>query len=137
MKYLLLDTHIFLWLMSGDTALEDKIKTQIIHAAKTNTLVISAISIWEIAMLVKKGRITLHSPVRDWVQQALETPGLSLLNLTPEIFCESTLLPGELHKDPADRMIIATARLHQASLLTRDDNILHYAKQGYLSALRV
>lgn len=134
MKPLLLDTHIFLWLMRGDLSLTEETKAQITEAAKTNILAISAISVWEIAMLATRQRITLHQPVRDWIHNALKAPGLILLELTTDILCESTLLPGELHKDPADRMIIATARIHNALLLTRDENILHYANQGYLLA---
>ncbi|MBY0544442.1 MAG: type II toxin-antitoxin system VapC family toxin [Gammaproteobacteria bacterium] len=136
MKLLLLDTHIFLWLMGGDLSLSDEVKNKITQAAKTNTLAISAISLWEIAMLANRQRITLHQPVRDWIHDALKTPGLTLLDLSPDILCESTALPGELHKDPANRMIIATARIHHALLLTRDDNILRYANQGYLAAVR-
>jgi len=130
---LLLDTHFFLWLMLQDKNISLKEQELIAEYAKNNQLLVSAISIWEIAFLVKLGRVHLYEPTT--IEQALKTPGLTLAPLTPAILCESVVLPGDLHKDPADRMIVATARLNQARLLTRDGKILEYAKQGFIDCV--
>jgi PIN domain nuclease of toxin-antitoxin system len=95
-------------------------------------LVISAISVWELAMLEAKGRITLSRSIDEWVRAALTAPGLRLVDLTPEISLESTRLPGAPHGDPADRMIVATARVLGGTLITCDDQILSSGAEGHL-----
>ena len=77
-------------------------------------------------MLEAKGRIRLGSPCQQWVEEALATPGLTLVPLTPEIALDSSRLPGDFHGDPADRIIVATARRLGARLLTRDEKLLAY-----------
>ena len=86
-------------------------------------------------MLESRGRVQLSAPADEWVQAALATPGLSVAPLTPEIALDSSRLPGNLHNDPADRIIAATARRLGARLLTRDERLLDYAAQGYLQTL--
>jgi PIN domain nuclease of toxin-antitoxin system len=131
-KGLLLDTHIFLWLMFKDKNLSKSELKLIEQYAKKNSLFISAISIWEIALLAKRGRINLYQPPLKWVEEALALPGISLAPLTPAILCESVDLPEEFHKDPADRMIVATARMMKLRLMTHDQKILDYAEQGLI-----
>jgi PIN domain nuclease of toxin-antitoxin system len=92
-------------------------------------------SIWELAMLVSKGRVTLQTPLLDWVREALRTPGLSLVPLTPEIAVESTRLPGNFHGDPADRIIVASARETGSTIVTRDRLILAYGKQAFVRTI--
>ena len=87
---------------------------------------ISVISCWEVAKAVELGRLTFQIPVEDWIHQALAYPGVSLVPLTPRITVESTQLPGQLHRDPADRFIVATARVHGWPLVTTDGKILQY-----------
>jgi len=70
--------------------------------------------------------LTLPIPLDEWFEQALNYPGVRLLELTPEIVIESTQLPGNFHRDPADQMIVATARIHHCPLLTADEKILNY-----------
>jgi PIN domain nuclease of toxin-antitoxin system len=84
---------------------------------------VSIISCWEVAKLVEYGRLKLPQDVAEWLGVAL----LQLLDLTPAIVVESTRLPQPFHKDPADQMIVATARMHDCSLATADDKILNYA----------
>lgn len=84
------------------------------------------ISCWEIAKLVEYQRLELPCPVPEWFDLALSYPGIQLIDLTPAIAYESTRLPGEFHRDPADQMIVATARIHDISLLTADTKILAY-----------
>ncbi|MFN7097217.1 MAG: type II toxin-antitoxin system VapC family toxin [Gammaproteobacteria bacterium] len=135
MSKLLIDTHVLIWLILGENTLSSKKKQLLITAAKNEALFFSAISIWEIAMLAKAQRIILHQPISLWITEILATPGLQLIQLTPQIMCESVELPGDFHKDPADRMIVATARIENATLVTRDARILDYATAGYLSAI--
>ena len=92
-------------------------------------------SVWEISLLVAKDRLHLGQSTTEWIARALELRGLSLALLEPDIAIESNQLPGEVHPDPVDRMLVATARCRGLSMLTRDLKILQYAKQGYLTAI--
>jgi len=132
---LLLDTHIWIWLMLGDSELKPELIERIEQAARNSQLYISAISTWELSMLVAKGRIQFKQDVLQWVQTALKLPGLQCLPLSVDVLVESSRLPGICHGDPADRMLIATARHHGFSLVTRDEKVLTYASQGYLETL--
>jgi PIN domain nuclease of toxin-antitoxin system len=134
---LLLDTHAWLWLMSGTSEFSSIVQDQIEQAAQQHPIYISAISVWEVGMLVAKKRIQLQQDVLQWVQTALKAPGTQLIPLLPEIAIESTRLPGEFHGDPADRMIVATARHAGITLLTRDEKIVTYAQQGYLNVIAI
>jgi PIN domain nuclease of toxin-antitoxin system len=87
---------------------------------------VSIISCWEIAKLVEYNRLDLPSPVEKWLEQALRYPGIRLLELTPRIAVESTRLPGAFHRDPADQLIVATARIYGIPLATVDRKILTY-----------
>jgi PIN domain nuclease of toxin-antitoxin system len=95
-------------------------------------LTVSAISVWELAMLEAKGRITLSRSIDEWMRAALTAPGLRLVDLSPEISLESTRLPGSPHGDPSDRMIVATARVLGGTLVTCDDQILSYGAEGHV-----
>jgi PIN domain nuclease of toxin-antitoxin system len=133
---LLLDTHYWIWMQSGDRIrLSPRAIRSIEAAARSGNLMISIISIWELGMLEAKGRIQLDRPCEQWVEQALATPGLTVAPLTPEIALDSSRLPGAFHGDPADRIIIATARRLGARLLTRDEKIREYAGRRHLSVL--
>jgi PIN domain nuclease of toxin-antitoxin system len=88
---------------------------------------VSIISCWEVAKLVEYGRLKLPQDVVAWLGIALGYPGVRLLDLTPAIVVESTRLPQPFHKDPADQMIVATARIHDYPIATADDKILDYA----------
>ena len=133
---LLLDTHCWLWAQLGLTErLSRAALTAIRNAESEGNLRISVISIWELAMLEKRGRVALPMNVRTWVEQALGKPGIAVAPLTPDIAIESVHLPGELHGDPADRMLVATARLLGATLLTKDAQLLRYSRQRYVRAL--
>ena len=87
----------------------------------------SIISCWEVAKLVELGRLEFSIPISDWLDQALVYPGIQLLDLTIPIIVESTYLPGEFHRDPADQLIVATARVYDIPLLTADKLILYYS----------
>jgi PIN domain nuclease of toxin-antitoxin system len=87
---------------------------------------VSIISCWEVAKLVEYGRLKLDRPVRLWINHGLAVPRLSLLDLSPKIAVESTQLPQPFHRDPADQLLVATARVLQCPLMTEDARIAAY-----------
>ncbi|MCP4607551.1 MAG: type II toxin-antitoxin system VapC family toxin [Planctomycetes bacterium] len=123
---IVLDTHIWIWWVDGNVRLTEN-QRQHIQTNQANGLGISVISCWEVAKLVELGRLELLYPVKDWIEQALLYPGISLLNLTPEIAIQSTQLPGTFHRDPADQILVATAKVWDCPILTMDSKILNYA----------
>ena len=137
MKGILLDTHVWIWLMEGAPELKPVHQKMINQAAQHSLIGIAAISLWEMSMLAMKGRIRLEKPLLAWIQDSLSLPGIELKPLIPEIAVESSQLPDGFHGDPADRLIVSTARLHELTLLTRDEKILDYAKKEYLDAIAV
>lgn len=135
---LILDTHVWLWAVEGVTeALSASALEEITTASARGRVAVAAISVWEVAMLEARGRISLSRPVEDWVQAALRAPGVSLLDLTPAIAAESSRLPGDLHGDPADRILAASARVTGGWLATRDRRLIDYAAHGHLEVLDV
>lgn len=122
---IVLDTHIWVWWVHGDSTLPAATRAWLDAAGPTG-IGVSAISCWEIAKLVEHQRLTLPCPVFDWIQQALSYPGVRLLDLSPRVCVESTQLPGTFHRDPADQIIVATARVFDAPLVTLDSKILAY-----------
>jgi PIN domain nuclease of toxin-antitoxin system len=122
---IVLDTHIWVWWVHGDERLRAR-HLEILQQNEKTGLGVSVISCWEIAKLVELKRLTLPIPVLDWFEKALSYPGVRLLDLTPEIAAESTALPSEFHRDPADQIIVATARIHDCPVLSIDRKILDY-----------
>mgnify|MGYP005848424645 CR=1 FL=1 len=122
---IVLDTHVWVWWVNGDTQLTQEYQ-KYVQRQESQSLGISVISCWEIAKLVERNRLMLSIPVDQWLDQALAYPGMCLLDLTPKICVESTQLPGEFHRDPADQIIVATARVYDCPLVTMDSKILSY-----------
>ncbi len=134
---LLLDTHCWLWAQLGLTQNLSRPGLSAIRTAATGGhLRVSVISVWELGMLEKRGRVSLPMNIRLWVEEALTKPGISLAALTPEIALESVHLPGELHGDPADRILVATARILGATLLTKDRQLIEYSTKKHVRVLR-
>jgi PIN domain nuclease of toxin-antitoxin system len=123
----LLDTHVWVWWNSEPEKIPARLRKLIETASTKDELYLSAISPWEVAMLVEKKRLRLEVEPLLWVETALEEAGLSLYPLSPAVAVASNRLPGPFHADPADRIIVATARALGATLLTRDALILGYA----------
>ena len=123
---ILLDTHIWIWWVDGNENLSPE-QTREIQNNEAGIIGVSAISCWEVAKLVERGRIEFDVPVDEWIHQALDYPGVRLLELTPEIAVESTRLPEDFHRDPADQIIVATARIYDCLLLTVDGRIKNYS----------
>lgn len=132
---LLLDTHALVWLLAGNPRLGPLARQAIEAAAQADELFVSAITPWEIAMLVSKERLVLEQDVGEWLARALALPGIRLEALSPDIAVASTRLPGQLHADPADRIIAATARHLGTSLVTADGLLLAYGAAGHLKTL--
>lgn len=127
---LVLDTHVWVWLLEGRTDLLAPAATRRLQKASVQgSLVVSAISVWEIAVLAAKGRVRFEPDIEEWVRAALAAPGVRLADLEPEISLDSARLPGAPPGDPADRILIATARRLGATLATADREILGYAKK--------
>jgi PIN domain nuclease of toxin-antitoxin system len=134
-RSVVLDTHVWLWLMIGSPSLQDEALAAVMHAADHGDVLIPVIVPWEVAMLERKGRIILAMPTLAWIEKSLNAPGVRLSPLTPTIAVDSATLPGAPPNDPADRMIIATARAHQAVLVTRDTAILRYADADHVNTV--
>ncbi len=118
---LLLDTHAVLWFTLEDPAMGKRSRSLAGQALEDGRLAVSSISFWEIALLVDKGRLQTDLPIPELRSQLLDT-GIAELPLTGEIALLSSTL--DLHPDPADRFIAATAILHQATLVTADTRLL-------------
>ena len=129
---IVLDTHIWVWWVHGAPQLPQAHAT-ILQQHEESGLGISAISCWEVAKLVEKGRLTLPCAIDQWMRLALAYPGITLLPLEPEIAIESTRLPRPFHNDPADQIIVATARIHQCSVVTIDKKMVDYPHVQALS----
>ncbi|HDN79307.1 MAG TPA: type II toxin-antitoxin system VapC family toxin [Chloroflexi bacterium] len=129
---IVLDTHIWVWWVHGDKRLTPT-QIEVIVANETDVIGVSAISCWEVAKLVEYNRLRLPCPLEEWFEQALSYPGILLIPLTPEIVIESTRLPGEFHRDSADQIIVATARVYNCPLVTADEKILNYS---YVTVIR-
>ena len=132
----LLDTHTLVWLLDGNERLGKKSRTLIQASAQADTLYVSAITPWEIAMLVSKGRLTLVQEVGEWLRIAISLPGVRMAPLSIDVSVASTRLSGTFHSDPADRIIVATARQLGATLVTEDKLILDYSKAGHVKTHR-
>ena len=133
---LLLDTHYWIWLQFGVREhITRAVLKAIEQAAASGSLLLSVMSVWEVGMLESKGRLQLYAPCEQWVRDALAMPGLSVAPLTPEIGLASSRLPQPFHGDPADRIIVATARALGVRLVTRDSKILAYSRKRHVSTL--
>ena len=132
---ILLDTQALIWLIEADPKLGGRARTLIDVERADNVVVISPISAWETAMLVNKSKLALSYPVGRWFDLVLSAPGFRLAELTTVIAVDAGTLPGSIHGDPADRIIIATSRALGCPLITSDRKILSYAAAGHIQAI--
>jgi len=134
MSYLL-DTHIVCWANLEAERLSSNVQTILEQSTPLDKLCIADITLWEIAMLINKRRLVISLPIQHWIEQCVSSLRLQILPLTPEIVADSVQLPGNFHSDPADQLIVATARCHSATLITRDQKIIEWAKPGFVNVL--
>jgi PIN domain nuclease of toxin-antitoxin system len=124
---IVLDTHAWIWFTSKPEALSKKAQKAVDAAVKEKNVLISSISVWEVALLVKNNRLTLSMDVTDWIAKSENLPFIQFIPVSNSIAVKSVNLPQPLHPDPADRIIIATALSTGASLVTKDKKISDYA----------
>jgi PIN domain nuclease of toxin-antitoxin system len=132
----LLDTCAAIWLMGGERLTESSRAAMRSARAANAGIYLSPFTAWEIGTLVAKGRLTLTLSPEVWFETLLAMPGIRLAALTPKLLICSTSLPGTPLRDPADRIIAATARLHGFRLITRDKKLLDYAQEGHILATK-
>lgn len=136
MSDFLLDTHVWIWYAEGIAGkLKPKTEAIIERALREHRLYVSVVSVWEIGLLMAKSRIVLSAPVQEWIHLATALPGLRLRPLGTGAALESTMLPDDSHGDPADRFLIAEARVSTLTLITADRKILDYGKAGHVRVL--
>jgi PIN domain nuclease of toxin-antitoxin system len=123
----LLDTHAWVWWLAEDRRLSARAKSAITTGLAEQDLWISLISVWEVAKKVEKKQLILDRPLDQWLDEAVTPQGLSVWELTRPILVESCALPQPFHGDPADQILVATARHHGARLVTKDQRIRRYA----------
>jgi PIN domain nuclease of toxin-antitoxin system len=130
----LLDTCAALWIVAGE--IHEATAQALTQAAAAGLpTYISPITAWEVGLLARKGRF--HSPYspQRWFDRLMAVPGAALAEMSPQILLESSFLPGELHGDPADRILAATAREYGYTVMTRDRALLAYGEEGHIRAL--
>jgi PIN domain nuclease of toxin-antitoxin system len=120
----LLDTHVLLWWFDGSPRLPVSYEPLIRNPNPEAPLWVSDITLWEIAMLVELKRIALRMPLRDWLEAATAPPLVRRIGISPAVAAEVAALPETFHRDPADRILVATARVLGATLLTQDRRIV-------------
>ncbi len=123
----LLDTHAWLWWVTEDRRLSKRAAATIARSQRDDALWLSLISVWEVAKKIQKGQLALDRPLDEWFDLATLRDGLRLAELTRPVLVESCRLPGTFHGDPADQMIVATARHLGTTLVTKDRTIRDYA----------
>lgn len=122
---IMLDTHVLIWWANGEHERLSAAAIAAIEAEEQQRLV-SAISCWEVAMLLERGRLGLNVDMERWLNLVASVPRLQLLPLSPAVAVASTRLPGTFHADPADRFLVAQARHLNIALVTADSKIRTY-----------
>lgn len=123
---ILLDTHVWLWLLHDPTQLSRPALNVINIEETQNGLLVSAISVWEIAVKSSIGKLSLPLPIIEWYKLAQLHSGVIIEPLSPLDCIASTHLPGSFHKDPSDRILVAIARRYNIPLITCDAKIINY-----------
>jgi len=131
---ILIDTHPMIWFTLGEQRLGEKARRTIVDGAQKEALVFSPIGFWEASMLIRKGRVRFEISIQEWAHTILEN-GVALIGISSEIAVDAGQLPHSIHGDPADRILVATARALSCPLLTADRKILGYAAAGHLQAI--
>lgn len=123
----LLDTHVLIWWLDDRQRLSRSQQEAIAAASGDSPLLVSDVSLWEVAMLHSRGRIRLKIPLREWLEAAVAPPLVRRCGISPAVAAELAALPDSFHRDPADRILVATARVLGATLLTQDRRIVDAA----------
>lgn len=125
---IVLDTHVLIWFINSPEKLSEKVRKRInLEIKKSDNILISSISIWEIYLLVKKGKLKFTVDVDTWIEKVEKLDFLRFVSINNKIAAKSVTLPGTFHNDPADRIIVSTALQEGATLITSDSRILKYS----------
>jgi PIN domain nuclease of toxin-antitoxin system len=122
---ILLDTQVWMWWTTQNAQLPERIKSLLVRRREEG-FGVSRFSCWEVAKKVERGKLGLGQDLDSWLDAAEAAPGVVMLDVTRAVLVESTRLPGNFHRDPADQIIVATARVHDLQLLSTDRDILAY-----------
>ena len=134
-KGLLIDTHVWLWYAQGNRQrLATTAASWLESQDEQRRLHLSVMSVWELGMLDAKARIHLGQPCKDWLNTFFQRTRFQIVGLDIDVALQANQLPDFSHSDPIDRLLIATARHHDLTLITEDGKILDYARQGYVQA---
>jgi PIN domain nuclease of toxin-antitoxin system len=131
----LLDTCAAIWIAENAPLTDEAVQAIDQAGDEGNPVLMSPISAWEIGLLVARGRLSLPISAQAWFDELIETPNVELADLPPAVLIASSFLPGTPPRDPADRIMIATAREQNLTLVTRDRHMLNYAAAGHVHAL--
>ena len=123
---IVLDTHVWIWWAAEPQQLSEPARRAIEDAIERRQLYLSCISVWEIAMLADRGRLELTNAVDDWIAASHALPFLAFVPVDSRIALRAVRLPGSFHQDPADRMIVATALVLGARVVTKDERMRVY-----------
>jgi PIN domain nuclease of toxin-antitoxin system len=132
MQPILLDTCAAIWLAEDAPLAQSALDLLAAAADAEMSTYVSPITAWEIGLLIARARLKLLITPQRWLQRLLEVPGVRLADMSPEVLIASSFLPGDPPRDPADRIIVATARDYGATLITRDRALLEYGEQGHI-----
>ena len=135
MRPVLLDTCAVIWLSEGEKLARPAIDLLKANDEARHFTYVSPISAWEVGQLAARGRVQLLITPQRWFARLFEARGVQLAEMLPDVLIASSFLPGKPPRDPADRIIAATARDLGATLITRDRVLLDYGRQGHLSVV--
>lgn len=133
-RSVLLDTCAAIWIANGEPIADDAARLLGEMHRTGGAVFVSPITAWEVGLLVARGRLNLMMPPAQWFDRLLEAPGLRLSEMPPELLIASSFLPGSPPRDPADRILAATAREYGYQLVTRDATLLAYGEQGHIQS---
>ncbi|MBA3449199.1 MAG: type II toxin-antitoxin system VapC family toxin [Pseudaminobacter sp.] len=136
MREFLLDTCAAIWFSEGAGFTPEAAEAFEQAAEGTSRILVSPITAWEMGLLVSRGRYSAAIDISKWLDLLVERGGFVLAGMPPRVLAQSSLLPGRIHGDPADRIIVATAREFGHVIITRDCRILAYAEKGFVKALK-
>lgn len=132
---LLLDTCAAIWISAQQPMALATEEALAKARAQDDTIFVSPITAWEVGLLVSRGRLNLQMTPERWFARLMQAPGLQLTDISPSVLIAASFLPGQPPRDPADRILAATAREYGFQLVTRDRRLLDYAEHGYIQAL--
>ena len=131
---LLLDTHVLVWWRRGETDRLTRAQARALSEMEKTPqpAALSAITLWELSMLVERRRLAISKPLNEWLNELESHPLITILPLTARVAAESVRLGEGFHRDPADQIIVATARCHDLTLVTADDRIRKWGQVNIL-----